>query len=112
MKVSEKSKKLAGVIEEHLPMIIPDLLTPNQIGFLTVSAIELSGDLKVADVFVSSIGAPKDYLKSLQKVTSKIEYELAKRVPRQFAIKLRFKENQAHKHVRKINSLLESDKNS
>lgn len=106
MKISEKSKKLAGVLEEHLPSILQTLTTPNQVGFLTISAIEISGDCRTADVFVNSIGGPKEYLTSLQKISAKVGFELAKKVPRQFAIQIRFKENQAPKNVQKINKLL------
>jgi ribosome-binding factor A len=93
MKVSERSKKLAGVIEREISVIIHKLLTPDDIGFLTVTAVEVSGDLEVCDVFVKSFNGPVDYIKALQAKSKKMATMLAKQVKTRRVLKIRIKQD-------------------
>lgn len=102
MKISERSQKLAHVIQSQLPPLVDKFTTPNQVGFLTVSAVEVSGDLGVADIFVNTIGGPKDYIKYLAKIAPKLQHEIAKIVKTRRVCRFRFLENQAPAYVRKI----------
>lgn len=106
MKTSPRSQKLSGVIKTQLPGIIQKLTSPNQVGFLTISAIEVSGDLSLADAFVSFLGSPPEAFKNLQKITPKIEYELNKGLSLPRLIRLRFKRDKSAEHVKTINNLL------
>lgn len=103
MKISERSKKLAGVIEEEIPLIIRQFTDPDEVGFLTVTAVEVSGDLGICDVFFRSLGGPNKFLKPLQKATKKIAGELTKKIPTRRAIILRFKEDKSIDTVDAIN---------
>ncbi len=103
MKMSPRSQKLAGVIEEVLPLIIRQFTDPAEVGFLTVTAIEVSGDLGICDIFVRSIGGDKKFLKPLKKATKKISGELTKQIPTRRAIVLRFKEDASINAVEQIN---------
>lgn len=107
MKITEKSKKVAGQIETKISLIIQKYLTPEDIGFLTVSAIELSGDLQVCDVFVSSIGGPDRFLQPLQKQAKKIAHDLKVELGLKHKVELRFKEDKSVKHVEKMKKLME-----
>ena len=103
MKTSLRSEKLAGIISEKIPGIITQYLTPDQVGFITVTAVEVSGDLGVADILESSIGGPSGYLKLLKKYTKKFTYELLKQISLRRPIILRFKIDKSVAYVEKLN---------
>ena len=102
MKISERSQKLAQVIQEQLPGIVDKFTTPNQVGFLTVSAVEVAGDLSMADIFVNTIGGPVDYIKYLAKIAPKLQHEISQKIQMRRVCRFRFLENQAPAYVRKI----------
>lgn len=106
MKLSPRSLKLASVIEQKLPTIIHRFLTPEDVGFLTITAVEVSGDLAVADVFVRSLNGPAAYLKKLNRSASKLSAELLKHLEVRQAIKLRFKPDKSVEHVEKMEEFL------
>ncbi len=104
MKISERSKRLAGVVEEVIPPIIQRFTDPEEVGFLTVTAVEISGDLGVCDIFLRSIGGPTKFLGPIKKVSKKISHELTKQVPVRRAMILRFKPDKSVNSVDKINA--------
>jgi len=103
MKTSERSKRATGVVREKIPVIIARILTPEDVGFLTITAVEIAGDLGVADVFVSAIGAPDNYLQSLQKIQKKVSTELCREMTFRRPMIIRFKLDKSVEHVEKIN---------
>lgn len=109
MKTSPRSLKLSSLIQEQLPLILQKMFTPEEIGFVTVTAVEGSGDLGLVDVFVSSFQAPSDFLETLQKSAKKICFELLKIIKLRREFTLRFKLDKSSEHVAKLSQLL--DKN-
>ena len=108
MKTSPRSQKLAGLVQEHLMPIINWMFTPEDVGFLTVSAIEVSGDLSVGDIFVSSMDKGiTGVLSKLNKKARDISGELKKQLKLSKPLKLRFKEDKGVKHSARINQLME-----
>ncbi len=103
MRMSERSKRATGVVREKIPLIISRLLTPEDIGFLTVTAVEISGDLGVVDVFVSAINAPQNFLTALQKISKKVSTEICKEMQLRRPMIIRFKLDKSVEHVDKIN---------
>ncbi len=112
MKISERSKRAAGVVREKIPVIIPKFLTPEDIGFLTITAVEIAGDLGVADVFVSAIGAPKNFLSALQKIEKKVATQLGKEMAFRRQMVIRFKIDKSVEHVAKIEKCLKGNNDS
>ena len=106
MKLSTRSIKLGGVLQEQIPAIIDRYTTPDEVGFLTVAAVEVSGDLGVADVFVNAIGGPRHYLDVLTKIAKKVAHEASIANGLRRTLVIRFKENQAPKHVERVNKQL------
>ncbi|NJP03728.1 ribosome-binding factor A [Candidatus Gracilibacteria bacterium] len=103
MKTSPRSHKLASIIGELLPPLVEKFLTPNQVGFLTITAVEVSGDLGLIDVFINVMGAnSKDAIKSLAKVTPKIRFELLKKVQLRREFILRWKIDQGRMNMDKF----------
>jgi len=106
MKMSERSKRVASVLKEKIPPFFQQFLSPNQVGFVTVTEIEVAGDLGIADVYVRSIGGPKGFIKAIQKVGPKMEYEVSQQVQLRRPMKLRFKLDKSAQATGKIRDLL------
>ena len=99
MKISDRSQKLVSIVESKIPILITQVLTPDDIGFVTVSAIEISGDLGVCDVFVRSLGGPSTYLKKLQKKEKIIAHKLGEEIQMRRVMKVRFKKDRSVANV-------------
>jgi len=100
--MSPRSVRMATQVEATINPIIQRLLSPDEIGFCTVTAVEVSGDLQVTDVFVRSINPPGGWLKALKKIAPKIAHELGITLKLNQKLTVRFKEDQAVKLVEKL----------
>lgn len=106
MKTSERSRRLAGVIAQELPPLLQQFLTPNQVGFLTVTEVEVSGDCGIAEVWLDALSAPANWLEAVQKVKPKIAHDLLKRVKLRRSIELRFLKDAGIEHAKIMNQKL------
>lgn len=102
MKMSPRSKRFAGILEEKIPPILPRYFTPEDIGFCTIRAVEVSGDLGVADIYVNALHAPKGFLKKLNSAASKIAHEFTQEVSMRRKIHLRFKLDKSVQYVENL----------
>jgi ribosome-binding factor A len=106
MKTSPRSQKMAGVLQQLIPGLVEKFLTPNQVGLLSVTAVEVAGDLGVADIFVDAMGAPPDWIKNLAKITPKIQHEIARELKLRRKMILRWKRDASPQYIRRMNELL------
>jgi len=90
---------MATQVEALVSPLITQFCDPGQTGFCTVTAVEVSGDLQVADIFVRSIESPGGWLKALKKVAPKIAHEIGQSLDLNQKLLIRFKEDQAVKLV-------------
>lgn len=102
MKTSPRSQKLASIVQTKLPAIINKHLTPNQIGFLTITGVEISGDLGIANIFFTTIGGATEAEKHLRKISRKIVYDLLKVVKLRREIILIWKKDKTGKIIGKM----------
>jgi len=100
MKTSPRSQKLSGVIMEKIGPVIRKFFSPEDVGVLTVTAVEVSGDLEWADVFVVSIGGKKRWLGKLNQLERKISHELLRDIPKRRILKIRFKIDKSVERMR------------
>lgn len=106
MKTSDRSRRLAGVIAQQLPPLLQKFLTPNQVGLLTVTDVEVSGDLGIAEVWLDAIGAPAGWIECVTKIRPKIEHELLRSVDVRRGIQIRFKRDNGGLHAQSISKKL------
>lgn len=99
MKTSARSLRMASQVEALVSPLINRFLSPDEVGFCTVTAVEVSGDLQVADIFVRSINPPAGWLKALKRVSGKIGHEIGQELSLNQKLVVRFKEDQAVKLV-------------
>lgn len=105
MKMSDRSRRVGGTIEQLLPEILRTQTDPDTHGFVTITAIEMSGDLGLVDVFVRSLGGPASYLKELQKKEKKIAHLLLQKLELRRGFILRFKPDKSVKAVEDLKKL-------
>lgn len=105
MKTSARSQKLATIIQENISVIINKYLTPNQIGILTVTGVEVSGDLGIANIFFTTIGGGVEAEKHLTKISRKIVYDLLKIVQLRREVVLIWKRDLTGKVIQKMNGI-------
>lgn len=106
MKTSERSRRLAGVIAQELPPLLQQFLTPNQVGFLTVTDIEVSGDCGIAEVWLDALSGPADWMTAVEKVKPKITHMLLTRVKLRREIQLRFRRDKGADHAKSLQGKL------
>ncbi len=79
-----RSERVADVIKEEVAsMILHGEIKDPRIGFVTITRVELTPDLKDAKVFFSQIGSPEDKAKSrngLNNASGFVRRALAKRL--------------------------------
>ncbi len=105
-----RASRVGEQIKKELSQIIQQELKDPRIGFVTVTAVEMSGDLAQAKVYVSIMGDKEQQdstLEGLEKARGFIRSELGSRVPLRYTPELIFKLDQSLEHGQHISKLLE-----
>jgi ribosome-binding factor A len=106
-------------IKKELSQIIQQEIKDPRIGFVTVTAVEMSGDLQIAKVFVSVLGKAEEKhqtLAGLEKAKGYMRTEIGRRVKLKHIPELHFVIDESLEHSEHITKLLnevntmESDK--
>ena len=95
MKMSLRSQKIAGIIQQKIHPLIQKYLSPDQVGIITITQIQVSGDLSYADIYIQSVVGPKNYIEAFDGLSKKISFDLSQVVPTRRPIILRFKQDSA-----------------
>lgn len=101
-------EKLQEQIKEEVSQIILRGLKDPRIGFVTITEVKLSSDLRNAHIFVSILGSKsefKDTWEGLRHSTGYIRQELAKRIRVKFAPEIEFFPDttaQYSEHIQKL----------
>ena len=90
---SRRSQKVASQIKENLSWLIEHKLRDPRKGFVTITKVRLSPDLKLANVYYSVLGEPEDRQsteEALSRAKAFLRHELGSRVKLRFLPELRF----------------------
>ncbi len=90
---NRRSQKVASQIKENLSWLIEHQFRDPGKGFVTVTKVRLSPDLKIANVYYSVLGKSEDRNstdKALKRGRSYLRRELGNRVKLRFLPELRF----------------------
>lgn len=96
-------------IKKELSKIIQQEIKDPRIGFVTVTTVEMSGDLQIAKVFVSVLGKPiekQQTLAALEKAAGYMRSEIGKRIRLRYIPELTFVMDESLEHSEHINKLL------
>lgn len=109
-----RNRRVADLIQRELAVMIQRELRDAHLGLITVSAVDVSPDLKNARIYVTSLGDTQDtemVLKRLNEMGGHFRHELAKILPLRGVPKLRFVFDSSIEHGSKLTALIESLQN-
>jgi ribosome-binding factor A len=108
-------EKVAETLKKEISNIIHDELKDPRLGFITVTRVELTQDLRYAKVFFSVLGKEEDYRKSKAALDSALGYIrrlIAQRVKLQFVPEIVFKEDRSSEYSIRIEEIIQEIKKS
>ena len=82
-RMSKRANKVAEQMKKELTEIIVRRLKDPRVGFITVTGVEVTGDLQQAKVFITVLGddeTKKTTLEALEKATGFIRSEIGSRI--------------------------------
>jgi len=110
MQSSRRPQRLALQIQHEISLILSRNMKDRRIGFVTVTGVDMSPDLRQARVFVSAMGSDKDKqasLETLQHAAGWIRHELGQRVRMKFLPEILFRADRSQEYGEHIDHLLD-----
>lgn len=104
-----RNQRIAEQIRDEIAQMLREEVKDPRIGFASIVKVELSGDLRVAKVYVSVLGdaeAKKNTQKGLESALGFVRRELAHRLNLRFAPEVRFVMDESIAHGAKIAELI------
>jgi ribosome-binding factor A len=96
-------------VKKELSQIIQQEIKDPRIGFVTITAVEMSGDLQIAKVYVSVMGKQeekRETLAGLEKAKGYIRSEIGRRIKLRHVPELVFVMDESLEHSEHITRLL------
>ena len=109
---SRRQRRIAELIHEEISKLLQFETRDPRIGFVTVTGVEVSSDLKVATVYVSlladagSQAEEKEVMAGLDRARVYLRYELGQKVNLRYNPELRFEIDRTQAYALKIETLL------
>ena len=108
-------EKVAETLKKEISNIIHYELKDPRLGFITVTRVELTQDLRYAKVFFSVLGREEEYQKSKAALDSALGFIrrlIAQRVKLQFVPEIVFKEDRSSEYSIRIEEIIQEIKKS
>lgn len=102
-------EKVAEAIRQEASLIIHDKLKDPRLGFVTVTRVEMTPDLKYAKIFFSVLGKDEDYKKTKEALDSALGFMrrlISERINLKFSPEIAFKEDRSTEYSVRIEELL------
>jgi len=106
---SRRQIQVGEAVQQHMSYLLQRELKDPRIGFTTVTAVEMSADLKYARIFVSVMGTPEEQQATMDALTSGkgfIRREIASRLDLRFAPDIQFRLDTSAEYSDNITRLL------
>lgn len=110
MQQSRRPQRLALQIQHEVSMILSRNLKDRRMGFVTVTGVEMSPDLRHAKIFVSAMGTDLEKKKSLEALNHAagwIRHELGQRIRMKFLPEVVFRTDTSLEYGERIDRLLD-----
>lgn len=107
--VSVRITRVAEQMKKEIAAIIEHQVKDPRIGFITITNVELSNDLRHAKIFFSSLGNEEQQKKSLEGLENAkgfIRKEVAQRIQLRYAPEILFRIDNSIEHGVKISQIL------
>ncbi len=111
--MSFRPERLAEAIKKEVSELLREELKDPRIGFVSITSVDVSKDLRYANIYASIFGEPdqqKISIKALQKAQGFIRGELGKRIRLRYTPEITFKLDQSISHGSRIMALMEAVK--
>ncbi|MEG0448240.1 MAG: 30S ribosome-binding factor RbfA [Lysinibacillus sp.] len=109
--MSLRSNRVAEQMKKELGEIISRKIKDPRVGFVTVTGVDVTGDLQQATIFITSLGNEREReetLKALVKASGFIRTEIGQRIRLRRTPELLFEFDSSIEYGNKIDSLLRS----
>ncbi|HEY4532116.1 MAG TPA: 30S ribosome-binding factor RbfA [Kurthia sp.] len=107
--MSLRANRVAEQMKKELGDIIGRKLKDPRVGFITVTDVEVTGDLQQATIYITSLGSERekqDTLKGLEKAKGFIRSEISKRIRLRITPELFFEFDASAEYGNRIDDLL------
>lgn len=104
-----RANRVAEEIKKEVMELLRDELKDPRIGFVTVTSVEVTPDIRYARIFVSVLGTAeetKQSLIALNKARGFVRSELGKRIRLRYTPEIEFRFDESIKHGARIMELL------
>lgn len=104
-----RASRVAEEIKKEVTQMLRDELKDPRIGFVTVTSVEVTPDIRYARIFVSVLGSAEDTkqtLIALNNARGFIRSELGKRIRLRYTPEVEFRFDESIKHGARIMELL------
>lgn len=108
-----RQEKVAEALKREVSLIIHDELKDPRIGFVTITKVEVTRDLREAKIFFTVLGKDEDYKRTKEALDSSLGFIrrlIAQRIRLRFAPELMFKEDRSSEYSIRIQEVLEEIK--
>lgn len=108
--MSFRPERLAEAIKKEVSALLRDELKDPRIGFVSITAVKVSRDLRYAEIFASVYGEPAEQkmtIEALAKAQGFIRSELGRRIRLRYTPEISFKLDQSIGHGARIIQLME-----
>ena len=106
---TRRQVQVADAVQQEMSALLQRVLKDPRIGFVTVTRVEMSQDLKYARIFVSVMGTAEEQKATMDALTSGkgfIRHELATRLDLRYAPEVQFRLDTSAEYSDNINRLL------
>jgi ribosome-binding factor A len=106
-------EKVAQEIHKEISNILQRQINDPRLGFVTITRVELTQDLRYAKVFFSVLGTEQEYKKSKQALDSSLGFVrrlIAERIKLRFVPEIDFREDHSSEYSVKIQQVIDEIK--
>ena len=106
---SKRCKQVAGVIRSEISHILKNKIKDPRVGFVTITHVLLTPDLRLAKIYVSVMGDEheiNDTMTALESANKFIQSELGHQIRLRFTPEIRFYLDETLEYQLKIENLL------
>lgn len=110
---SRRQRQVAELLHEEISQLLQHNTRDPRLGFVTVTGVDVSADLRVAWVYITVLGDRADEQQTLEGLASAagyFRYEMRKSLSLRYIPELNFKVDKSLEYGNKIEKLLDSIK--
>ena len=113
--MSQRSDQVAEELRKIISMIFLEDLDDSRMGFVTITRIELTDDLRYAKIFYSVLGSQEQKLSAeaaIEENTRFIKKLAIERINMRYAMEMKFERDKSIEHSFQIDEILKKIKKS